>query len=235
MRLLLFVLLPLLALCAPKSKILIVFAHQEPQSFCFALRNRLFQTLLMKGHQVRLTNLVQQDITLPIDTTDFTELYDPTYFRPVVEQGVANMKRNRTTFSKELRVEHDKVEWADTILFVFPYYIMYMPGIMKSWIERVFSYGFAFGEGHSLKGRKAMLMYTTGAPHSYIEKMENAFWYLVYKVFAAAELTPLKPYAAYAVKDVSAETRKEYLNEVERIAADIENREPYTSEEKQRE
>jgi len=35
---------------------------------------------------------------------------------------------------------------------------------MKGWFDRVLTYGFAYGEGHSLTGRRAMLVTTTGGP-----------------------------------------------------------------------
>lgn len=35
---------------------------------------------------------------------------------------------------------------------------------MKNWIDIVLSFGFAYGQGTSLKGKKAMIAYTTGGP-----------------------------------------------------------------------
>lgn len=213
---------------AAQSKVLIVFAHQEPQSFCASVRNRVFQTLVMKGHDVRVSNLVQMNMILSVDRTDFTEAFDPTYFHPQLEQLAAN-KKNRATFSKELRFEHDKVEWADTLLLVFPYYVMYLPSIIKSWMERVFSYGFAYGEGHSLKGKKVMMMYTTGADQEYLKNIEIQFWETVNGVFNFMGMTMYKPFCAYGVAHKSADERKAYLDEADAIAADLDNRAPYVS------
>lgn len=217
----------LVPMSAAKSKVLIVFAHQEPQSFNFAVRNRLFQTLLMKGHEVRMSNIVQMNMIQSIDRTDFTQLYDPTYFHPQKEQSEAN-KKGRTTFEKALRLEHDKVEWANIILFVFPYYVMYMPSIMKSWMERVFSWGFAYGDGRNLTGRKAMLIYSTGAGKQYLEKgIERAFWESVHGMFTFMGVAPLEPYCAYSIGTTTLAERRAYLAQVEKIASDIENRAPY--------
>ncbi len=211
---------------AAKAKVLVVFAHQEPQSFCFAMRDRILRTLMMKGHEVRLSNLVQLKMIQSLDRGDFTKAYDPTYFHPQLEQLQANLN-NRTTFSKELRLEHDKVQWADIMLFVFPYYVMHMPSIMKSWMERVFSYGFAYGEGKSLKGRKAMMIYATGATKAGLKELEPHFWELMHGVFAFGGLTSLQPYTAYAAPSVSVNDRKAYLIEIEKIVDDIEHRAPY--------
>ena len=208
-----------------KPNVLIVFAHQEPQSFVFALRNTLFQTLVMKGHQVKMSNLVQMKMIGALDTTDFTELNNKTYFHPQEEQLVANQKK-RATFIPELRLEHDKVEWADYMLFVFPYYVMYMPGIMKSWMERVFSFGFAYGE-HNLTGKKAMFLYATGADQAYLKDIEVHFWDSLNGVMEFMGVKMLKPFCAYGVQHIREQDRKSYLTEAARIASEITKREPY--------
>jgi NAD(P)H dehydrogenase (quinone) len=214
------------AYCAPKSKILIVFAHQEPQSFCFALRNRVFQTLIMKGHEVKISNLVQMKMIGSLDRTDFTEAADPSYFRPQVEQTAANLK-NRTTFVKELRAEIDKVDWADIMLFIFPYYVMYMPSITKSWMERVFTCGSAYCDGHSLKGKKVMFMYSTGSDANYLKDIEPVFWNSTARLFEFMQAQYLVPFRAYGVQKITEDARKKYLADVERVVGDIEHRAPY--------
>jgi NAD(P)H dehydrogenase (quinone) len=221
-----FFVLNIICCFAAKSKVLIVFAHQEPQSFVFAMRNTVFQTLVMNGHEVKTSNLHQLKMILSLDRTDFTEPFDPEYFRPQNEQKAANAK-NRTTFTKELRLEHDKVEWADIILFVFPYYVMYIPGIMKSWMERVFSFGFAYGEGRSLKGKKAMIMYATGADKNYLKDIEIQFWDTINAQFTFMGMTALQPFCAYKAAGVTYEQRKEYLRQAELIAVDIDKRPPF--------
>eukprot|EP00831_Metopus_contortus_P070292 TRINITY_DN6369_c0_g1_i5.p1 TRINITY_DN6369_c0_g1~~TRINITY_DN6369_c0_g1_i5.p1 ORF type:complete len:201 (+),score=46.10 TRINITY_DN6369_c0_g1_i5:104-706(+) len=176
--------------------------------------------------QVKMTNLVQQGMTLSLARTDFTELYNGSYFHPQYEQLMSN-KNGRSTFSKQLRVEHDKVQWADTILFVFPYYVMYVPSIMKSWMERVFSDGFAYNSTGGLGGRKAMLLYSTGADKDFLKEIEPVFWAHIHGNFKFMNLTSLKPFTAYAVAQKTDEERKKYLDEVEKIMYDLENREIY--------
>jgi NAD(P)H dehydrogenase (quinone) len=219
-------LLALNAYCAAPTKVLIVFAHQEPQSFCFALRNRVFQTLIMKGHEVKISNLVQMKMIGSLDRTDFTEAADPSYFRPQVEQTAANLK-NRTTFVKELRTELAKVDWADITLFIFPYYVMYMPSIVKSWMERVYTCGSAYCGDKSLKGKKVMFMYSTGADADYLKEIEPTFWNSTARLFEFMKATYLVPFRAYGVQHITIDARKKYLADAERVAADIDNRATY--------
>lgn len=213
---------------AAKSRVLVVFAHQEPQSFCFAMRNLIIRTLAATGHEVRVSDLVQLKMIESLDRTDFTEPYNSTYFLPQVEQAAANNK-SRSTFAKELRLEHDKVEWANITLFVFPYYVMYVPSIIKSWMERVYSCGFAYCFGHSLKGKKAMVIYSTGAGKEYLKDIEPAFHTTINGQFSFMGMTPLKPFTAYEVPKITLKERQAYLAQLEKIVADIDNREPFTS------
>jgi NAD(P)H dehydrogenase (quinone) len=69
--------------------------------------------------------------------------------------------------------QQKKVAWAEALVFISPVYFVGFPAIMKGWIERVFTLGFAFGlrpEGWRgdvkgrvplLKHKKALIINTT--------------------------------------------------------------------------
>lgn len=198
-----------------KSKVLIVYTHQEPKSFCGAMRDLCVKTLEAEGHEVKVTDIYKLKMFNRLDKTDYTELYDRDYFRPQVEQANAN-KHNRTNCIQELREETDKAEWADVFLFIYPYYLSYIPGVTHSWLERVFSYGFAFGEGgNHLKGKKMMLLYTTGGIKEWTSKLEKKMIFLLHDRITFWGMTPLTPFAAYAVASVDQKTREKYLKDLE--------------------
>ena len=46
---------------------------------------------------------------------------------------------------RDVAEQQAKVAWADALAFVAPVYFVGFPAILKGWIERVFSLGFAFG------------------------------------------------------------------------------------------
>jgi NAD(P)H dehydrogenase (quinone) len=193
------------------SKVLIIYAHQEPQSFCGAMKRTIEQTLLNTGHDIKTTDLYVLKMFNRLDRSDFTELSNTTYFLPQSEQIAANEK-NRTTFSEELQREHNRAEWADVLLFVYPYYLSYVPGIIQSYMERVFSKGFAFGpHGDHLKDKKAMLIYTTGGTKEQIGQQEARMVYLQHRIFENLKMIPLAPFPAYSPAGVSDEIRQEYL------------------------
>ncbi|MNR24162.1 FMN-dependent NADH-azoreductase 2 [compost metagenome] len=44
----------------------------------------------------------------------------------------------------DVKTEQDFITWADQIIFIYPIWWTGMPAIMKGYIDRVFSYGFAY-------------------------------------------------------------------------------------------
>jgi NAD(P)H dehydrogenase (quinone) len=46
---------------------------------------------------------------------------------------------------KDVAIQQDKVKAANALAFIAPMYFVGFPAMLKGWIERVFSLGFAFG------------------------------------------------------------------------------------------
>lgn len=54
---------------------------------------------------------------------------------------------------------------AESIIFQFPFYWYSIPGILKEWLDQIFTYGFAYGStGDKLKGKQFLLSTTIGGP-----------------------------------------------------------------------
>ncbi|KAJ8335546.1 hypothetical protein SKAU_G00388880 [Synaphobranchus kaupii] len=73
--------------------------------------------------------------------------------------------------SDDITEEHRKVEEAELIIFQFPMYWFSAPAILKGWLDRVLTQGFAFSlekmyNNGIFKDKKAMLSFSTGAPES---------------------------------------------------------------------
>jgi NAD(P)H dehydrogenase (quinone) len=201
--------------------VMIVYAHQEPQSFCAALKDVCVKTLQEAGHNVNVTDIYKLKMFNRIAMADFVNPVSPDYFLPQKEQAYANA-HDRTNFIEELRQAHDTAEWAQLFLFVYPYYLSYMPGVLQSWLERAFSYGFAFGDGgDKLKGKRAMLIYTTGGPKEYIQDQEQKMIFLMHDRIKFWGMTALPTFPAYAAARVTDEIRQEYLANLTAIIKNI--------------
>ncbi|KAL4613704.1 NAD(P)H dehydrogenase quinone 1-like isoform X1 [Arapaima gigas] len=152
-----------------RKTVLIVFAHQSPRSFNAAVRDVAVHTLQGQGCQVIVSDLYAMDFRAVATAKDIAgELQNPEYFKYNEETLVA-WREGR--LSEDITAEQRKVQEADLIIFQFPMYWFSMPAILKGWIDRVFTQGFAFSlqkmySNGVFKDKKALLSFTTGAPES---------------------------------------------------------------------
>jgi len=153
-------------------KILFVFAHPEQRSLTGALRDVAIKELKAQGHEVRLTDLYAEGWKSEVDRADFPLLTPEERFKPVAASHDAYAQ---DALTDDVRIEIDKLLWADALILHFPLWWFAMPAILKGWVDRVFAYGLAYGVGeHSEKrwgdrygegtfaGKRAMLIVTAG-------------------------------------------------------------------------
>ncbi|TDV19395.1 NAD(P)H-dependent oxidoreductase [Paraburkholderia caballeronis] len=158
-------------------KVLIVYAHPEPQSLNGALRDFAIGRLQQAGHEVRVSDLYAMQWKATVDANDSTEPVRGARFDVSAESRRAF---ENGTQSADIALEQDKLRWADAVILQFPLWWFSMPAILKGWVERVYAYGFAYGVGEhsdarwgdrygegSLAGKRAMLMVTAGGWESH--------------------------------------------------------------------
>jgi glutathione-regulated potassium-efflux system ancillary protein KefF len=76
---------------------------------------------------------------------------------------VSDIIANYPSYDIDVVKEQQKLLWADLIIIQAPFIWYGMPALVKLWIEKVFSYGFAFGpDGNKLHGKKLILSFTLG-------------------------------------------------------------------------
>jgi len=127
---------------------LVIYSHFNPESFNHAVLEVLTETL-GKSHHVKVRDLYALS------------------FNPVLTgQDMEALERNAPPH--DIQEEQELIRWADALFFVFPIWWSGMPAIMKGYIDRVFSFGFAYtadegGTRGLLPGKKVYLINTTGA------------------------------------------------------------------------
>lgn len=104
----------------------------------------------------------------------------------------------------------------DRIVFQFPFYWYSAPPVMKTWMDQVLNYGFAYGPGgDQLKGREFLILVSTGGPeHSYHAGGYNNFTMAEFlKPFQQtanlAGMTYLRPFVAHGMAVASQEQIEE--------------------------
>ncbi|MHC3472837.1 NAD(P)H-dependent oxidoreductase [Streptomyces sp. 7R007] len=157
-------------------KTLIVYAHPEPKSLNGSLKDLAVSTLENAGHEVRVSDLYAMNWKAVVDAAD----YGPHASSPLQVALDSGRAFDARALTPDVLAEQEKLLWADTVVFQFPLWWYTMPAILKGWVDRVFTYHFAYGVGeHSdtrygerfgegtLAGRRALLSVTTGGPRSH--------------------------------------------------------------------
>jgi NAD(P)H dehydrogenase (quinone) len=153
-------------------RILLVFAHPEPHSLSAALRDVAVSELKAQGHEVLVSDLYAQGWKSQVDRADFPSLPPEERLKVPAASGEAFAAHSLTA---DVKAEQEKLLWADVLILQFPLWWFTMPAILKGWVDRVYSYGFAYGVGEhndkrwgdrygkgTLAGKRAMLIVTAG-------------------------------------------------------------------------
>lgn len=90
---------------------------------------------------------------------------------------IRDLYRMYPDFKIDIEAEQKALVDSDVIIFQFPFYWFGVPGMLKEWIDKVFSLGFAFGaDGDKLNGKEFLVSTTIGgAADSYQEDGYNVF------------------------------------------------------------
>lgn len=183
-------------------KVLIVYAHPEPDSFGGAMLRTALQALESDGHEVRVSDLYGMGFEPVASAADFQQRRFPDRLQYDREQKLASEKPDG--FSPDIRAELDKLLWCDHLVFQFPLWWFSVPAILKGWIDRVLANGTAYGQGKrldtgGLKGRRAMLAFSTGcfedmmAPDGLLGGLDIVLWHLHAGTFRYCGLTCCGP------------------------------------------
>lgn len=179
-------------------KHLIVLGHPNPESFCSSLTKELHDFLISQGDEARIRNLYEIGFNPVLSANDFSAFAD-------------------NTTPDDIKIEQEYIKWADHIIFIYPVWWGAMPAILKGYVDRVFSEGFAYeyvanGSVGLLKPRKGSVICTTGAPTFVYKKVHDAMDVLSKDVlFDFMGIEPYKQIYYGAVPSVTDEVRKGYI------------------------
>ncbi|XP_056283074.1 NAD(P)H dehydrogenase [quinone] 1-like, partial [Pseudoliparis swirei] len=151
------------------KKVLIVYAHQSSGSFNAAAKEAAVEALKDQGCTVEVSDLYAIKFKATATAEDITgEVKNADHFRYAEETKLAWEEGN---LCADITEEQRKLSWADLVIFQFPMYWFTVPAIMKGWIDRVLTLGYAYTPEKRysqglFKNKKAMLSFTTGSQES---------------------------------------------------------------------
>jgi len=135
---------------------LIIYAHPNENSLNHNLLNTVVEILQSRNEEVIVRDL-------------YTIGFDPVL-------SLADMQGQRMgKISDDIRIEQEHISWAEQITFIYPIWWTGLPAMMKGYIDRVFSYGFAYRYDQGIQkglltGKKTVIINTHGKSHEEYEK-----------------------------------------------------------------
>jgi len=138
-------------------KNLIVYAHPNSGSLNHFFKQTVLESLQESGEEIAIRDLNEIN------------------FNPVFSLEDMNGQRMGTV-SDDVKTEQDFITWADRIIFIYPIWWTGMPAIMKGYIDRVFSYGFAYRYDQGIQkglltGKKTIIINSHGKSNAEYEAM----------------------------------------------------------------
>ncbi|WJE52354.1 NAD(P)H-dependent oxidoreductase [Bacillus cereus] len=187
-------------------KHLIVYAHPNPQSFNHAILETVKAEQEGKDHEVRVRDLYELNFNPVLSASDFVSF----------SQGKT---------PANIQEEQEHITWADSIIFIYPVWWAGLPAILKGYVDRVFSHGFAYTYGENgieklLSGKKGLLLstmgnskeaYTASGMFDAMKKTTDA------GIFEFTGIETLEHTFYTSVPSVDGDVRKEYLEEVKAV------------------
>ena len=136
-------------------KVFIVYCHPSEDSFTKNIRDAFIKGITDSGNEYVMSDLYAMDFKA--DMTEDQYLRDANY-------------RNTPFAEEDVLAEHEKINSANAIAFIYPVFWTEAPAKLVGWFDRVWTYGFAYGDKKMKMMDKAMILCSAGNP---IEKLEQ--------------------------------------------------------------
>jgi NAD(P)H dehydrogenase (quinone) len=187
-------------------KILIILGHpaKKRRSLSEALADAYREGAIESGHEVCLCKVADKQ------------------FDPILHEGYGEEQ----TVEPDIAEAQERIRWADHLVFVYPLWEYMIPALLKGFLERTFTRGFAYLErdsqekGKLLAGKSARLIQTSGMP-----ALIYRFWYRAHGAKALRDLLGfcgLRPVRAIYFGTIEAADdarRKQWLNKIKLLGS----------------
>ena len=136
-------------------KVFIVYCHPSEDSFTKNICDAFIKGITDSGNEYIISDLYKMGFHA--DMTEEEYLRDANY-------------RDKPDVAADVLAEQEKINSSDAIAFIYPVFWTEAPAKLVGWFDRVWSYGFAYGEKTMKVLDKAMILCSAGNP---IERLEE--------------------------------------------------------------
>lgn len=192
-----------------KMKVLVVYVHPDPKSFCNAILGAFTNGLKDGGHTFEVVDL-------------YAIKFDPCIKLEDLVQFTGGK------MPQDILPQQEELSRAEALAFIYPAYRWSRPAILEGWIQRVFSYGFAYkwsekGFEGLLNLKKALLINTTANSELDWKSsgVQDATEKVVDRSLKMCGIPRVEHVFLYSVSSVDNETRKGYLQRAYRLGKEF--------------
>jgi len=230
-------------------KVLTVYANPNPRSFCHAILEQFARGLKDAGHTNEVVDLYAIKFDPVLKARDYANWIDETIPMETLKamiHGSSNriewffaqrwlrnkdisdvVKLVRKFRPRDVVIQQEKIAGAQALAIIAPVWFVGFPAILKGWIERVFTYGFAYsltkegwqgeigGRVPLFKHEKALIITTTlFNEKAYRAGLGDAMKRLIDDFgFRYPGIKNVEHVYFYSVGQVDAATRQDYLQQ----------------------
>ncbi len=130
-------------------KVFVVYCHPSENSFTKNMCDAFLRGVTDSGNEYILSDLYKMGFTTDISEEEY--LRDANY-------------RDTPEVAEDVRAEQEKINSSDAIAFIYPVFWTEAPAKLVGWFDRVWSYGFAYGEKTMKLLDKAIILCSAGNP-----------------------------------------------------------------------
>ncbi len=124
-------------------KVMIVYCHPSKSSFTYQVRERFIEGLVESGNDIMISDLY--------DMGFHTDMSEEEYLRET-------FYRREEAVPEDVKLEQEKIEWADAICFIYPVFWTEAPAKLVGWFDRVWTTGYAYAPDPTMKKLEKVLL-----------------------------------------------------------------------------
>lgn len=128
--------------------VFVVYCHPSKNSFTYAVKEAFIRGISDAGHSYTISDLYSMEFNAVFSEGEYVReaFYD-----------------NNQMVPNDVLLEQEKINNADIIAFIYPDFWTDAPALLTGWFQRVWTYGFAYGDMASMKLlEKALFLVTMG-------------------------------------------------------------------------
>lgn len=128
--------------------VLVVYCHPCENSFTNIIKNSFIKGLEDAGNNYIISDLYKDGFNPIMSESEYNR------------EGFYRLDRN---VPPDVIKEQEKINASDAIVFIYPDFWTASPAMLEGWFQRVWTYGFAYGDSPNMKVlEKALFLITMG-------------------------------------------------------------------------